>query len=117
MSQNYKVADLKLADSGRLKIDWAESRMPVLMALREKYSQTKPFTGHKIAGCLHVTKETAVLIRTLRAAGAAPRRRPPPGPRPPAPPPRSGRSRRASGARRRGHRESCDRGSPARRPP
>src|SRR5258705_4893825 len=70
MSTNFKVADLKLADRGRLRIEWAESRMPVLMALREKYKDEKPFRGHKIAGCLHVTKETAVLIRTLRAAGA-----------------------------------------------
>jgi len=67
---NFKVADLKLADKGRLRIEWAESRMPVLMALREKYSKDKPFKGHRIAGCIHVTKETAVLVRTLRAAGA-----------------------------------------------
>jgi adenosylhomocysteinase len=67
---NYKVADLKLAEAGRLRVEWAESRMPVLMALREKYKTEKPFTGHRIAGCLHVTKETAVLVRTLRAAGA-----------------------------------------------
>jgi adenosylhomocysteinase len=67
---NFKVADLKLADKGRLRIEWAESRMPVLMALREKYKESKPLKGHRIAGCLHVTKETAVLIRTLRAAGA-----------------------------------------------
>ncbi|HEX4458947.1 MAG TPA: adenosylhomocysteinase, partial [Polyangia bacterium] len=49
---------------------WAESRMPVLMALREKYKDSKPLKGQRIAGCLHVTKETAVLIRTLKAAGA-----------------------------------------------
>jgi adenosylhomocysteinase len=67
---NYKVRDIGLADAGKLKIDWAESRMPVVMALREKYSKTKPLKGVKIAGCLHVTKETAVLIRTLRVAGA-----------------------------------------------
>jgi adenosylhomocysteinase len=67
---NFKVADLKLADKGKLRIEWAESRMPVLMALREKYKESKPLKGHRIAGCLHVTKETAVLIRTLRAAGA-----------------------------------------------
>jgi adenosylhomocysteinase len=66
----YKVRDLKLADAGRRQIEWAESRMPVLMKLREKYSKTKPLTGYRIAGCLHVTKETAVLIETLRAAGA-----------------------------------------------
>jgi adenosylhomocysteinase len=66
----YKVRDLKLADAGRRQIEWAESRMPVLMKLRETYSKTKPLTGYRIAGCLHVTKETAVLIETLRAAGA-----------------------------------------------
>jgi adenosylhomocysteinase len=66
----YKVRDLSLAAAGRRQIEWAESRMPVLMALREKYSKTKPLAGYRIAGCLHVTKETAVLIETLRAAGA-----------------------------------------------
>jgi adenosylhomocysteinase len=66
----YKVKDLKLAAEGRMKIEWAESRMPVMMALREKYSKTKPLKGYKIAGCLHVTKETAVLIETLKIAGA-----------------------------------------------
>jgi len=65
-----KVADLKLADQGKLKIEWAESRMPVLMALRARYAKEQAFRGAKIAGCLHVTKETAVLVRTLRAAGA-----------------------------------------------
>jgi adenosylhomocysteinase len=67
---NSKVKDLKLADAGRLRIEWAESRMPVLMALRDKYKDAKPLKGMRIAGCLHVTKETAVLVRTLRAAGA-----------------------------------------------
>ncbi len=67
---NYKVADLKMAEQGRLKIEWAESRMPVLMALREKARAEQPLRGMRVAGCLHVTKETAVLIRTLRAAGA-----------------------------------------------
>ena len=66
----FKVADPSLADEGRLLIDWAESRMPVLMALREKFAKTQPLKGQRIAGCLHVTKETAVLIRTLAAAGA-----------------------------------------------
>ena len=67
---NYKVSDLKLAEQGRLKIEWAESRMPVLMALREKARVDQPLRGMRVAGCLHVTKETAVLVRTLRAAGA-----------------------------------------------
>jgi len=68
--KTFKVKNLKLADEGRKKIEWAESRMPVLMALREKYSKTKPLKGFRIAGCLHVTKETAVLVETLAAAGA-----------------------------------------------
>jgi adenosylhomocysteinase len=67
---NYKVADLKLAEQGRLKIEWAESRMPVLMTLRERAKAEQPLRGMRVAGCLHVTKETAVLVRTLRAAGA-----------------------------------------------
>jgi adenosylhomocysteinase len=66
----YKVADLKLAGEGKKLIEWAESRMPVLMALREKYAKAKPFKGYRIAGCLHVTKETAVLVKTFVAAGA-----------------------------------------------
>ncbi|MGM0578512.1 MAG: adenosylhomocysteinase [Myxococcota bacterium] len=70
MSEDYKVADLGLADQGRLKLEWAESRMPVLTALREEFEKTQPLKGERIAGCLHVTKETAILVRTLRAAGA-----------------------------------------------
>lgn len=68
--KGYKVADLALADRGRLRVEWAESRMPVLMALREEHAKKQSFKGARIAGCLHVTKETAVLVRTLRAAGA-----------------------------------------------
>ena len=66
----YCVRDISLADEGKLLIEWAETKMPVLMGLSKKYSETKPFAGYKIAGCLHVTKETAVLIKTLQAAGA-----------------------------------------------
>ena len=66
----YKVRDLGMADGGRLRIEWAESRMPVLMRLREEYSRSKPFEGYKITGCLHVTKETAVLVETFEACGA-----------------------------------------------
>jgi adenosylhomocysteinase len=66
----FKVANLKLASEGDKLIEWAESRMPVMQALRAKYSKTKPFKGYKIAGCLHVTKETAVLVRALVDAGA-----------------------------------------------
>ncbi|HAL57182.1 MAG TPA: adenosylhomocysteinase [Bacteroidetes bacterium] len=66
----FKVRELSLAKAGHLRIEWAESRMPVLMALREKYKKTKPLKGFKIAGCLHVTKETAVLVKTFVEAGA-----------------------------------------------
>lgn len=66
----FKVANLKLADEGKKRIEWAESRMPVLMALQEKYRKTKPLKGYRIAGCLHVTKETAVLVKTFVEAGA-----------------------------------------------
>jgi adenosylhomocysteinase len=66
----FRVANLKLAGEGDRLIEWAESRMPVLMALRRKYAKTKPFKGYTIAGCLHVTKETAVLVRTFVDAGA-----------------------------------------------
>ncbi|MFH1278669.1 MAG: adenosylhomocysteinase [Candidatus Eisenbacteria bacterium] len=69
-SLSYKVKDLALAEKGRKKIEWAESRMPVLMELRRRSAATKPLKGTRIAGCLHVTKETAVLVRTLIAAGA-----------------------------------------------
>jgi adenosylhomocysteinase len=70
MGTSHKVSDLALADKGRLRIEWAESRMPVLLALRERFKKTLPLKGQRVAGCLHVTKETAVLVRTLRAAGA-----------------------------------------------
>ena len=65
-----KIKDPKLAASGRKKIEWAESRMPVLMKLRALHSKKKTLSGFKIAGCLHVTKETAVLVETFKAAGA-----------------------------------------------
>src|SRR5579875_890531 len=65
-----KIRDPSLSDSGRKKIEWAESRMPVLMRLRKIHSNQRTLEGFKIAGCLHVTKETAVLVETFRAAGA-----------------------------------------------
>ena len=66
----YKVADLSLADWGRKEIQMAEHEMPGLMALRAKYGETKPLAGARIAGCLHMTIQTAVLIETLTALGA-----------------------------------------------
>jgi len=67
---NYHVKDISLADEGKRKIDWAEAHMPVLVALRHKYQDEKPLNGIKIAGCLHVTKETGVLARVLQSVGA-----------------------------------------------
>ncbi|HEY5564240.1 MAG TPA: adenosylhomocysteinase [Rhodothermia bacterium] len=66
----YKVRDLSLANAGRLRMEWAETRMPVLMQLRERYAVEKPFAGYRITGCLHVTKETGVLVETFAACGA-----------------------------------------------
>ena len=66
----YAVRDIKLAEEGSLRVDWARSRMPVLAALREEAEKTKPLAGMRVAGCLHVTKETAVLVETIAAAGA-----------------------------------------------
>ena len=66
----YKVADITLADFGRKEIDLAEQEMPGLMALREKYGETKPLKGARIMGSLHMTIQTAVLIDTLVALGA-----------------------------------------------
>ncbi len=66
----YKVADISLAEWGRREIELAENEMPGLMALREKYGPQKPLRGARIAGCLHMTIETAVLIETLLELGA-----------------------------------------------
>lgn len=67
---DYKVKDMSLADWGRKEIEIAESEMPGLMALRAEYGASKPLKGAKIAGCLHMTIQTAVLIETLTALGA-----------------------------------------------
>ena len=66
----YKVADMSLADWGRKEIMLAENEMPGLMALRKKYGTAKPLAGARIAGCLHMTIQTAVLIETLHELGA-----------------------------------------------
>lgn len=67
---DYKVKDISLADWGRMEIELAEAEMPGLMALREKHGADKPLKGARIAGCLHMTIQTAVLIETLTALGA-----------------------------------------------
>jgi adenosylhomocysteinase len=66
----YKVKDITLADWGSKEIELAEAEMPGLMALREEYAQEQPLKGARIAGCLHMTIQTAVLIETLTALGA-----------------------------------------------
>jgi len=69
-AQKYKIADISLAAFGRREIDLAEVEMPGLMATRKKYAADQPLKGARIAGCLHMTIQTAVLIETLRALGA-----------------------------------------------
>ena len=66
----YRIKDPNLAEDGKKKIDWAEVHMPVLSNLKKKFKLNSPLDGVKVAGCLHVTKETGVLIRTLRDLGA-----------------------------------------------
>jgi adenosylhomocysteinase len=68
--QDFKVADISLANWGRKEISIAEGEMPALMAIRAKYSQSKPLQGAKIIGCIHMTIQTAVLIETLIELGA-----------------------------------------------
>jgi adenosylhomocysteinase len=69
--QDHKVADLSLAPWGRHEIEMAEKEMPGLMALRERYGAQRPLEGERIAGCLHMTIQTAVLIQTLEELGAS----------------------------------------------
>ena len=68
--QDYKVADISLAEWGRKEIAIAETEMPGLMAVREKYRKEQPLKGARIAGSLHMTIQTAVLIETLADLGA-----------------------------------------------
>ncbi len=65
-----KVKDLSLAPQGKLLVEWASGRMPVLNQISQKFKREKPFAGVKIGACLHVTKETAVLVKALMAGGA-----------------------------------------------
>src|SRR3989304_6014340 len=69
-SQDYRVADMSLAAFGRKEIAIAESEMPALMAIRKEFARTQPLKGARIAGSLHMTIQTAVLIETLQALGA-----------------------------------------------
>ena len=67
---DYKIADISLADWGKKEISIAESEMPALMALREKYRAEQPLADARILGCIHMTIQTAVLIETLIDLGA-----------------------------------------------
>ncbi|MFN4292566.1 MAG: adenosylhomocysteinase [Thermoflexales bacterium] len=67
---NYDIKDIDLATSGRYKIEWAEQEMPVLRLIRERFAKEQPLKGVRVAACLHVTSETAALVRTLQAGGA-----------------------------------------------
>merc|ERR1712007_392180 len=69
-SHKYKVADISLADAGRKELAIHENEMPGLMSLRKEFGTTKPLKGARIAGCLHMTMQTAVLIETLVELGA-----------------------------------------------
>ena len=66
----YDIKDIGLAQAGKDKIDWAEREMPVLRQVRERFAKEKPLEGITIAACLHVTAETANLMKTLKAGGA-----------------------------------------------
>ena len=70
LDPDYKVADMSLAEWGRTEIKMAEHEMPGLMAMRTEYGEQQPLKGARIAGCLHMTIQTAVLIETLTALGA-----------------------------------------------
>jgi len=67
---NYDIKDKSLAEGGRRRIDWAEREMPVLRSIRERFAKEKPLQGVRVSACLHVTTETANLMRTLQAGGA-----------------------------------------------
>jgi len=67
---DYDVKDMALADQGRLKIEWAEASMPVLRLIRKRFQKEQPLRGMRITACLHVTTETANLMKTLKAGGA-----------------------------------------------
>jgi len=67
---NYEVRDISLAHQGKLNIEWAESQMGALLKIRERFAKEKPLQGVRVGMALHITKETAALVRTLRAGGA-----------------------------------------------
>lgn len=70
MGKTFDIKDASLADYGRRRIDWAETEMPVLRQIRERFASARPLAGVRLSACLHVTAETANLMRTLAAGGA-----------------------------------------------
>ena len=68
---DYDIKDLSLAEKGRLRIEWAGMSMPVMARIRERFSKEQPLTGLRLSACLHVTTETASLLKTLKAGGAS----------------------------------------------
>jgi adenosylhomocysteinase len=70
MSERYDIKDSNLAEPGRRRIDWADQEMPVLQHIRERFAKERPLAGTRVAACLHVTTETANLMRTLQLGGA-----------------------------------------------
>ncbi len=68
---DYDVKDLNLADKGRLRVEWAMREMPVLASISDRFAKEKPLAGVRLAACLHVTTETAALMKTLKAGGAS----------------------------------------------
>src|SRR5947199_10736787 len=69
-TKRHDVKDLSLASEGVRRIQWADRQMPVLQAIRDRFEKEKPLEGYRISACLHVTTETANLMRTLKAGGA-----------------------------------------------
>jgi adenosylhomocysteinase len=70
VTKRYDVKDLALASEGKRRIEWADRQMPVLAAIRERFEREQPLAGYRVSACLHVTTETANLMRTLKAGGA-----------------------------------------------
>ena len=69
-TKRHDVKDLALAPEGVRRIEWADRQMPVLQSIRDRFEREQPLAGYRVAACLHVTTETANLMRTLKAGGA-----------------------------------------------
>src|SRR3954469_15898697 len=69
-TRRYDVKDLELAAEGKRRIEWADRQMPGLASIRKRFDRERPLAGYRVSACLHVTTETANLMRTLKAGGA-----------------------------------------------